>query len=58
MAVVQYTFTHKQYIEQHNRYKQYISKWFQWCILSTGWTVKVKATKAKRRSRGIALLFL
>jgi len=24
VAVVQYTFTHKQYIEQHNRHKQYI----------------------------------
>jgi len=24
VAVVQYTFTHKQYIEQHNRQKQYI----------------------------------
>jgi len=23
VAVVQYTFTHKQYIEQHNRHKQY-----------------------------------
>ena len=23
MAVVQYTFTQKQYIEQHNRHKQY-----------------------------------
>jgi len=23
MAVVQYTFTHKQYIEQHNRHTQY-----------------------------------
>jgi hypothetical protein len=26
MAVVQYTFTHKQYIEQHNRQKQYIEQ--------------------------------
>ena len=26
MAVVQYTFTHKQYIEQHNRHKQYIEQ--------------------------------
>jgi hypothetical protein len=23
VAVVQYTFTHKQYIEQHNQHKQY-----------------------------------
>jgi len=31
VAVVQYTFTHKQYIEQHNRHKQYIEqhKWQQ-----------------------------
>jgi len=40
------------------RNMQNISKWFQWCILSTGWTVKVKATKVQRESRGIALLFL
>jgi len=26
VAVVQYTFTHKQYIEQHNRHKQYIEQ--------------------------------
>jgi len=26
MTVVQYTFTHKQYIEQHNRHKQYIEQ--------------------------------
>jgi len=26
VAVVQYTCTHKQYIEQHNRHKQYIEK--------------------------------
>jgi hypothetical protein len=26
MAVVQYTFTHKEYIEQHNRQKQYIEQ--------------------------------
>jgi hypothetical protein len=26
VAVVQYTFTHKQYIEQHNRQKQYIEQ--------------------------------
>jgi len=26
MAVIQYTFTHKQYIEQHNRHKQYIEQ--------------------------------
>ena len=26
VAVVQYTFTHKQYIEQHNRRKQYIEQ--------------------------------
>jgi len=24
-STVQYTFTHKQYIEQHNRHKQYLS---------------------------------
>jgi hypothetical protein len=30
VAVLQYTFTHKQYIEQHNRHKQYIEhKWQQ-----------------------------
>jgi len=56
-STVQYTFTHKQYTEQHNRHKQNISKWFQWSILSTGWIVKVKATKVQRWSRGIALLF-
>ena len=27
MAVVQYTFTHKQYIEQHNRHKEYIQQY-------------------------------
>jgi len=27
MAVVQYTFTHKQYTEQHNRHKQYIEQY-------------------------------
>jgi len=26
VAVVQYTFTHKQYAEQHNRHKQYIEQ--------------------------------
>ena len=26
VAVVQYTFTHKQYIEQYNRHKQYIER--------------------------------
>jgi len=26
VAVVQYTFTHKQYTEQHNRHKQYIDQ--------------------------------
>jgi len=26
VAVVQYTFTQKQYIEQHNRHKQYIEQ--------------------------------
>jgi hypothetical protein len=26
VAVVQYTFTHKQYIEQYNRHKQYIEQ--------------------------------
>jgi len=26
VAVVQYTFTHKQYIEQNNRHKQYIEQ--------------------------------
>jgi len=26
VAVVQYTFTHKQYTEQHNRHKQYIEQ--------------------------------
>jgi len=26
VAVVQYIFTHKQYIEQHNRHKQYIEQ--------------------------------
>jgi hypothetical protein len=26
VAVVHYTFTHKQYIEQHNRHKQYIEQ--------------------------------
>jgi hypothetical protein len=26
VAVVQYTFTHEQYIEQHNRHKQYIEQ--------------------------------
>jgi len=26
MAVVQYTYTHKQYREQHNRHKQYIEQ--------------------------------
>jgi len=26
VALVQYTFTHKQYIEQHTRYKQYIEQ--------------------------------
>ena len=26
VAVVEYTFTHKQYIEQHNRHKQYIEQ--------------------------------
>jgi len=26
VAVVQYTFTHKKYIEQHNRHKQYIEQ--------------------------------
>ena len=26
MAVVQYTFTHEEYIEQHNRHKQYIEQ--------------------------------
>ena len=26
VTVVQYTFTHKQYIEQHNRHKQYIER--------------------------------
>jgi len=26
VAVVQYTFTHKQYIEQHNRHKQYVEQ--------------------------------
>ena len=26
MAVVQYTFTHKQYLEQHNQHKQYIEQ--------------------------------
>jgi len=26
VAVVQYTFTNKQYIEQHNRQKQYIEQ--------------------------------
>ena len=27
MAIVQYTFTHNQYIEQHNRHKQYIEQY-------------------------------
>jgi hypothetical protein len=26
VAVVQYTFTHKQYIKQHNRHKQYVEQ--------------------------------
>jgi len=26
VAIVQYTFTHKQYIEQHNRHKHYIEQ--------------------------------
>jgi len=27
VAIVRYTFTHKQYIEQHNRHKQYIEQY-------------------------------
>jgi len=26
VAIVQYTFTHKQYTEQHNRHRQYIEQ--------------------------------
>ena len=30
MAVVQYTYTHKQYREQHNQHKQYIEQHIYW----------------------------
>ena len=34
MAVVQYTFTYKQYIEQHNRHKQYTEQ-HSWLIVKS-----------------------
>jgi predicted secreted Zn-dependent protease len=52
VAAVQYTFTHKQYTEQHNE-TEYTEQKIKLKVKVT----LEQATKAQRGSRGIALLF-